>query len=73
MVEQTYARKRHCNIVLVAGIDNVVVTDRTAGLCNVLHTAFVCAFNVVTEGEERVRTEGHVSILSKPLFLFLTS
>ena len=55
MVEQSDTRKRHSDIVLVAGLDNVVVTDRAAGLRDVLNARFVGSFDIVAEGEERVR------------------
>lgn len=37
VVEKSDACECHCDVVLVAGLDNVVVTDRTARLCNVLN------------------------------------
>ena len=55
MVEQSYSRKRHCNAVLVAGHDDVVVTYRATSLGNELDAALVGTLNVVAEGEEGVR------------------
>lgn len=37
VVEETDSCKCHCDIVLVAGLDNVVVTDRAARLCDILN------------------------------------
>ena len=36
-MEQTDACECHSDVVLIACLDNIVVTDRTAGLCNVLY------------------------------------
>ena len=37
VVEKSDSCECHSNIVLVAGFDNIIVTDRTAGLCNILN------------------------------------
>ena len=47
MVEQTDACECHCDIVLVAGLDNVVVADRAAGLCDVLNAGLLCSLDVL--------------------------
>ena len=57
MMEQADSRKRHCNAVLIAGFNYIVVTDRTAGLCDKLNAALVCALDVIAEREECVRTQ----------------
>ena len=57
MVEQTHARKRHYHTVLVAGVDNNVVTNGAAGLCYVGNTALLCPLDIITEGEEGVGAE----------------
>ena len=54
VVEQSYTGERHCYTVLVAGVDNIVVTDRATGLCDIFNTASVRSFDIVTEGEECV-------------------
>ena len=54
MVEETHTRKCHCNTVLVAGFNNIVVTDRAAGLCNKGYAASLCSVDVVAEGEEGI-------------------
>ena len=43
------------NAVLVAGHDDMVVANRTAGLGNVFYATLVSPLNVVAEGEESVR------------------
>ena len=52
VVEKSDSRECHCDTVLVAGVDNIIVTDGAAGLCYVFYTASVRSFNVVTEWEE---------------------
>ena len=69
MMEQSYACKCHGDAVLVAGHNNMVVTDRAASLCNELYTALVGTLDVVAEGEEGVRAQRHLGILGNPLLL----
>ena len=57
MVEEAHAGKCHSYIPLVASLDNKVVTDRAARLCDVAYTALVGTFNIVSEREERIGTE----------------
>ena len=54
MVEQSDTGERHSHIVLVAGLNNVVVSDRTAGLSNILNAGTLCSLDIVAEREERV-------------------
>ena len=56
MVEQADAGECHGNTVLVASFDNMVVTYRTSGLCNIFYAALVSTFNVIAKREESVRT-----------------
>lgn len=71
MVEQAQAGERHCNTVLVAGLNNIVITDRAACLCNILHAAAMRTLNVIAEREECVTAKSNVLQLSNPsLFLF---
>ena len=58
-MEKSHARKGHDHIVFIASFDNVVVSDGSAGLGNVGHAALMSALDVVTEGEESVRTKGY--------------
>ena len=57
MVEEAHTRKCHSYIPLVASLDNKVVTDRAARLCDVAYAALVGTFNIVSEREERIGTE----------------
>ena len=71
MVEQADAGKRHGDTVLVAGGDDMVVTYRAAGLCDIGYTALVGAFDVVAEGEEGVRAQRYAGQCVQPgTFLF---
>ena len=58
-MEQTHAGEGHGHTVLVAGLDNQIVTDRSAGLGDVAHAALLGALDVVTEREEGIRAEGN--------------
>ena len=55
MMEQANACECHCHIVLVACTDNMIISYRTSRLCDIAYTAFVCTFDIVSEGEECVR------------------
>ena len=55
MVEQADAGESHRDAILVASLDYMVVAYATAGLCHELYAALVRPFDVVAEGEERVR------------------
>ena len=55
-MEQAQTGKGHGDTVLIAGFDNIVITNGTTCLGNILHAAAMSAFNVVAEGEESVAT-----------------
>ena len=70
-MEQTNASERHCHVIFVAAFNDCVITHGTARLCDVLHTALLCALDIVTEREERVRTKTYAGHLIQPCaFLF---
>lgn len=54
VMEQTDSCKCHRHVVLVAALDDSVVTNRSARLCDVLDAALVCALDVVAEREEGI-------------------
>ena len=54
MVEQPLRGKRQNNAVFITCFYDIVIADRAAGLGNVLHAAFMGAFNVVSEGKEGI-------------------
>ena len=71
-MEQTHAGERHRDAVLVCGLDNIVIADGAARLYDVLHAGLACAFYIVAEREECVRTNGYAGILCNPRLLFLS-
>ena len=71
-MEQTDSGKAHDHSILVTGIDHIVITDRSARLGNVFYTALVCALDIVSEWEERIRTKCNIRILVKPCALLLS-
>ena len=54
MMEQSYASECHGDAILVAGLDDIIVANAAAGLCNIFHAALVGALDVVAEGEEGI-------------------
>lgn len=54
MVEEADACECHGDAILVARLDDIVITHRAAGLGYILHAALVSALYVVAEWEERV-------------------
>ena len=59
-MEQTDAGECHRHSVLIADFDHVVVTDRSARLCDIFYAALVGTLDIVAEREEGVRSEGHI-------------
>ena len=56
MVEQSDAGEGHYHMVFVAAVDDSIVTDGAAGLCDVFYAALVSSLDIVGEGEEGVRS-----------------
>ncbi len=54
MMEKAKTRKAHYDAVLVAGLDNIVISDGAAGLSDELYAALMGSLNIVTKGEESV-------------------
>ena len=54
MMEQPDSRKGHHHSILITGCDHIVVSNRAAWLCNILHAAFMGALDVVPKREESV-------------------
>ena len=71
-MEQADAGEGHYHVVFIAGCDDIVVTDGTARLCDILNAALVSALNVVAEGEEGVGTKGNAGQLIQPCALFFS-
>ena len=68
-MEQTDACECHRHSVFIADFDHVVVTDRSARLCDIFYAALVCALDIVAEREEGVRSESHILHLVEPCAL----
>lgn len=73
MMEQSYACECHCDAILVACVDDMVVTNATSSLSNVLNTALVCTFDIVAEAEECVGTQCHLGVAGYPVLSLLGS
>lgn len=63
-MEQTDSSEAHDHIVFVTALDNKVISDRTAWLCDVADTGFSSPLHIVGEWEERVGTAGNASHLA---------
>ena len=59
MVEQSHAGEGHSDAVLVAALDDQVVTDGAAGFGDVGNAGLLGALDVVAEGEECIRAKSH--------------
>lgn len=51
-MEQSDACEAHGNVILVAGLDDIIIPDGTARLCDISHTASVCSLHIVAKWEE---------------------
>ena len=56
VMEQADTGECQYHVVFVAGCDDILITDGTARLCDILNAALVSALNVVAEGEEGIGT-----------------
>ena len=71
MMEEANVSERHSNAILVASIDNIIVTDATACFCYVFNTTLVSTFDVVTEWEESIATNAYTLVQCNPSLLLL--
>ena len=71
-MEEANVSKRHSDAVLVAGINNVIVTDTTTCFCYVFNTALVSTLNIITEWEECIRTKRNTCQLVQPCSLLFS-
>ena len=70
-MEQPQAAEGHGDAVLVAGVDDLLVADGAAGLHDSGHAGAAGALDVVTKGEESIRTKAHTGHLAEVSLLFL--
>ena len=68
-MEQTDACECHRHSVLIADFDHIVVTDRSARLCDIFYAALLLRVDIVAEREEGVRSESHILHLVEPCAL----
>ena len=68
-MEKTDAREYHCHSVLIAALDDKVISDRTARLSDILNAALVRTLNVVREREERIGTQNNILHAVEPCAL----
>ena len=54
MMEKAKSCEGHYHVMAVCCLDNIVIANRSAGLCNILNTALECSLDIVSEGEESV-------------------
>ena len=73
MMEQTHAGEGHNDTVLVALLNDQVITDGAAGLGDVLNTGSNTALDGVGEGEESVGAQCHSVTGIQPCTLFFRS
>ena len=71
-MEESDACESHRDAILVACLDDIVVTHRATGLGYELHSRLMGTLNIIAEGEERVRAKGDTGILRYPCLLLLT-
>jgi len=70
-MEEAYSDECHSDVVLVASLDDIVVTNASSCLCDILNSALVRPFNVVSKGEESIATQANTCILCYPGFFLL--
>ena len=70
-MEQPDAAERHGNAVLIAGVNDLLVADRAAGLDNGGHAGAAGTLDVVAKGEEGIRAQADTGNVAQVLFLFL--
>ena len=56
MMEQSYTGKGHCNAILVACVDDMVITHTSASLGNIFYSTLMGTLYVVSEWEECIAT-----------------
>ena len=54
MMKQTNAGECHRDSVFIASVNDIVIPDTSAGLCDIVYAALVSAFDIVSKGEEGI-------------------
>ena len=71
-MEQPQAAEGHCDAVLVAGVNDLLVADGAAGLHDGGHAGAAGTLDVVAEGEEGIRAKAHAGHFAQIFLLFLS-
>ena len=69
MMEQAHAGEGHDHVLLIAFLDDQVITDGAAGLCDVLDTGGKGTLDVIAEGEECVAAQCNIAAGCQPCLL----
>ena len=70
-MEQSHSGEVHDDAVLVAGLDDDIISHRAARLSYIPDTTAVSTLDIVAEREERVGAESYAVHLVEPGSLFL--
>ncbi len=73
MMEQTKSCECHYHVVAVGGFDDIIIPNRSAGMCHILYSALKCSLDVISKREESIRAKSYISVLVKPCSLFSLS
>ena len=57
MMEKTHSCECHGHAVLIRALDNDIVADRSAGLCNILNAGLLRSLDIIAEGEECIASK----------------
>ena len=60
MMEQSHVGKAHYYSVLITGCDDIVISDRASRLGYITDTAVMSSFNIISEREEGIGTQGYI-------------
>ena len=60
-------------MMVIACFNDIVITYRSARLCNILYAASECTLNVIAKREECIRTKCHIRIFVQPCTLICRS
>ena len=71
VVEESHAGEGHDNALLITLFDNQIITDGSAGFCNVLNTRGISALDVIGEGEESIAAQGNILAGIQPCALLI--
>ena len=67
MMEQSHSSEIHHNAVLIACLNDQIVTDGPAGLSDIFNSASVSPLHIIIKGEESVGPQSHTVHPVQPL------